>query len=68
MLGMIASLYSYRTAPKATFFLKHPGKAIQARRTWSRLTGDTARNIALGVGAAAVAVPLGLWLGSKATS
>ncbi|MFW6202024.1 MAG: hypothetical protein ACOC8B_05570 [Gemmatimonadota bacterium] len=66
MLGTLATLYSYRTAPRTTFYLKHPVKAIAARRAWSSLTGDMARRIAIGVGAAAVALPLGLWLGRRA--
>lgn len=66
MFNAIATLYTYRTAPKATFFVKHPIRALAARRLLSRLTGETARKVALGTGAAVVALPIGLWLGRKA--
>jgi hypothetical protein len=57
MIGTIATLVGYRKAPKATYVLKHPIKGTAAFMAAKKISPSTA----VGIGAAVVAVPLGLW-------
>jgi hypothetical protein len=66
----------YTVAPKATFAALHPRKAAVAKATsWalgriapSRQRRSRTRMVATGVGAAAMTVPLGIWLGRRLRS
>lgn len=64
MVGKIATLVGYKTAPKATFVLKHPVKGtkafLAARGAKGLFTGRT--GLALG---ALAAVPVGFWAMSR---
>ncbi len=65
MLGEIATMTGYVKAPKRTYVVRHPVKAMRMARV-RRDVGDifTPARLALGVGAL-VAIPLGLWLGRR---
>lgn len=78
-MGMTKTLLkgaSYMTAPAATFAFNNPKKAALVKATeWAtkrvlpRRKRPSYGAMALkGLGAAAVAVPLGMWLGSKLRS
>lgn len=68
-MGAISTLAGYATKPKASFALRHPVRAIRVRRFRNNLKETfTPQRVALGLGAAAVAVPLGFWLGRKLMS
>lgn len=64
---------AYITHPKATFALLNPGKAVLMKgveMAADRITGRPRRPsrmgmAARGLGAAALALPLGYWLGQK---
>jgi hypothetical protein len=64
---------SYALAPKLTFAARHPRKAGAAKAaSWAmdrvspkRRRRSTLRSTAKGIGAAAFAVPVGIWLGRK---
>lgn len=63
----------YSTAPKATFAALHPGKAAMiSAASWtmdrmmpSRRRRYNGRTALTGLGAAAVAVPVGMWIGRR---
>lgn len=62
----VKTLVSYVKRPKTTFVLRHPVRAIRAARVRHDLKeAFQPRRVALGIGAAALAVPLGLWIGRK---
>ncbi|HEX7051635.1 MAG TPA: hypothetical protein VF188_15630 [Longimicrobiales bacterium] len=66
MIGAIATLVGYTRKPKATFFLKHPVKAIRIKKFQHDVKDTiTSQRFILGISAAAVALPLGFWLGRK---
>lgn len=66
MLGAITTMASYATMPKPTFYMKHPIKAMRVRRFRNNVKDTvTSQRFLLGLGAAAVAVPLGLWAGRR---
>lgn len=58
MLNRIGTMIGYARAPKATFMMKHPVKGTKAFATYY---GIPSRQTA-GLAAAALAVPLGVWL------
>jgi hypothetical protein len=63
----------YSTAPKATFTALNPGKAAMfSAASWtmnrmlpSRRRHSHTRTALTGIGAAAVAVPVGMWIGRR---
>ncbi len=65
MLGEIATVAGYVKAPKTTFVVKHPLRAMKMARV-RRDLGDTFTpgRIALGLGLLA-AIPAGIWLGRR---
>lgn len=66
MLGAVATMVGYARKPKPTFFLRHPVRAVRIMRFRHGVReAFTPRRVALGLGAAAVAVPVGMWLGRK---
>lgn len=64
---------AWAAAPKAMFAMKNPKKAALLKAAgWAtqrvlphRRKSHTGRNVALGLGAAALAIPLGLWAGRR---
>ncbi|MBR9990395.1 MAG: hypothetical protein KFH98_11600 [Gemmatimonadetes bacterium] len=66
MLRTIFKAVAYSKAPRTTFAMLHPGKAVRYRKfRWDMRHAYAPRLTALT--AAAVALPLGLWLGRKRT-
>lgn len=62
----VKTLVSYVKKPKTTFMLKHPLKAMRAARVRHDLKeAFQPKRVAIGLGAAALAVPIGLWIGKK---
>ncbi|HEX2167338.1 MAG TPA: hypothetical protein VHG09_08935 [Longimicrobiales bacterium] len=65
MIGTLFKAVAYSKAPRATFTMLHPGKAVRFRKfQWDMRHAYAPRVTALG--AAALALPVGLWLGRKA--
>jgi hypothetical protein len=75
-MGMAKKVFkgiSYAKAPKATFTALNPGKAAFMKAgSWtldrispSRRRRSRTRSAVTGIGAAAVAVPMGVWLGRR---
>lgn len=62
MIGTIARMYLYTKAPKTTFGIMHPVKSARLAKTKWDLRHAYAPRIAA-VGAAAVALPVGLIIG-----
>ena len=62
MIGTIAKTYAYARAPRTTFTVLHPKKALKARKLRWDMRHAYAPRVAA-VGAAAVALPLGYLLG-----
>lgn len=62
MIGTIAKTYAYARAPRTTFAVLHPRKALKARKMKWDMRHAYAPRVAA-VGAAAVALPLGYLLG-----
>lgn len=63
MFRKLATLVGYKKAPKATFMLRHPVKGYHALAAAKGLPGGSGtRRATLSLGAAAVVVPLGIWL------
>jgi len=58
MLGKVLTLVGYARAPKATFVMRHPVKGTAALLA----AKSTARGTKIGLGAAAVALPIGVWM------
>lgn len=66
MLSGVKKLTRYSRRPKTTFFLRHPVKAVRiARMRHDVKQVFQPRRVAIGLGAAALAVPIGLWIGRK---
>ncbi len=65
MLGEIATMAGYVKAPKTTYVVKHPIRAMKMARV-RRDLGDTFTpgRVALGLGLLA-AIPAGIWLGRR---
>lgn len=61
MLGEIATMTGYVKAPRTTYVVRHPMKAMRMARVRRDVTPA---RIAMGVGALA-AIPLGIWLGRR---
>jgi hypothetical protein len=62
MIGSIARMVAYNKAPRTTFAVLHPKKALRLRRLRRDLMNSPATRLAA-IGAAAVALPLGIALG-----
>ncbi|HEX6938285.1 MAG TPA: hypothetical protein VF158_02655 [Longimicrobiales bacterium] len=66
MFGAVVNAIGYARKPRAGFIVKHPLRAVRILRFRHGVKeAFTPRRIALGLGAATVAVPLGLWIGRK---
>jgi len=73
MRSTIGKGVSYALAPKLTFAARHPRKAVAVKAaSWAmdrlprrRRRHSTMQSTLTGVGAALVAVPIGIWLGRK---
>lgn len=64
MIGTALKLIAYSKAPKTTFAVRHPVKAVRLKKmTWDMRHAYAPRVAA--IGAAAVAIPIGLWLGGR---
>lgn len=64
MIGTLLRAIAYSKAPRATFTVMHPGKAVRFRKfQWDMKHAYAPRVTALG--AAALALPVGLWLGRR---
>jgi hypothetical protein len=64
MVRSLIKLAAYSKAPRATFAVLHPGKALRVKKFgWDLRHAAAPRVTALG--AAAIALPLGLWLGRR---
>lgn len=69
MLQAVMYLKSYAKAPGAMFTMRHPVKAIRMMRARRAMRHAFApRRVAMGLGAAALAVPFGLWVGRRLRS
>ncbi len=65
MLGEIATVTGYVKAPKTTFVVKHPLRAMKMARVRRDIGGAlTPGRLALGLGILA-AIPAGIWLGRR---
>lgn len=68
MIGSLARMVAYHKAPKTTFAVLHPRKAMKLRRLRRDLRTSPAPRVAAAGAAvtmAALALPLGLWLGRR---
>lgn len=64
MIGTLLKAVAYSKAPRTTFTVLHPAKAVLFRKfRWDMRHAHAPRVSAFG--AAALALPLGLWLGRK---
>lgn len=64
MIRSILKMAAYSKAPKTTFTVMHPGKALKMKKFgWDMKHAYAPRVTALG--AAALALPIGLWLGTR---
>ncbi len=65
MLGEIATAAGYVKAPRPTFVVKHPVRAMRMARVRRDIRESfTPTRIALGLGIL-TAIPLGIWLGRR---
>ena len=64
MLGTLLKGYAYTQNPKLTFTALHPVKALQLRKMEYDLEHAYAPRLTA-IAAAAVALPLGVWLGRR---
>lgn len=65
MIGAIAKTYAYRRAPKTTFAVLHPKKAVKLSRVRRDMRHAYAPRVAA-LGALVVALPLGYAIGRLA--
>jgi hypothetical protein len=64
MIGTLFKAIAYSKAPRTTFTMLHPARAVRLRKfQWDMRHAYAPRVAALGV--AALALPLGLWLGRR---
>ena len=64
MIGTLLKVFAYSKAPRTTFTMLHPTKAVLFRKfQWDMRHAYAPRVTALG--AAALALPVGLWLGRR---
>jgi hypothetical protein len=67
MIGTLLKVFAYSKAPRTTFTMLHPTKAVLFRKfQWDMRHAYAPRVTALG--AAALALPVGLWLGRRSRS
>ena len=67
MIGTLLKVFAYSKAPRTTFTMLHPTKAVLFRKfQWDMRHAYAPRVTALGV--AALALPVGLWLGRRSRS
>jgi hypothetical protein len=64
MIGSLARMVAYNKAPRTTFAVLHPKQALRLRKLRKDMMTSPAPRVAA-IGAAAVALPLGLWLGRR---
>ncbi len=65
MLGEIATVAGYVKAPKTTYVVKHPIRAMKMARVRRDISDTfTPGRVALGLGLLA-AIPVGIWLGRR---
>lgn len=64
MIGAIAKSVAYTKAPRVTFMALHPRTALRLRKMRYDLKHAYAPRVAA-LGVAAVAVPLGIWIGRR---
>jgi hypothetical protein len=64
MVRSLAKMVAYNKAPRTTFAVLHPKDALKLRRLRRDMTTSPAPRIAA-IGAAALALPIGLWLGRR---
>jgi hypothetical protein len=62
MIGSLMKMFAYNKAPRTTFAVAHPKKSMKLWRFRKELRTSPVPRIAA-IGAAAVALPLGLMLG-----
>ncbi|NIP80406.1 MAG: hypothetical protein GWM90_14755 [Gemmatimonadetes bacterium] len=62
MIGTIAKTFAYTKAPRTTFFVLHPKKAVKLRKMRYDIRHAYAPRVAA-AGALAVGLPLGYMLG-----
>jgi hypothetical protein len=62
MIGTLAKMVAYNKAPRATFTIFHPRQALRLRRLRRDMMTSPAPRVAA-IGAAVVALPLGILLG-----
>ncbi|CAN5629665.1 hypothetical protein BH23GEM9_BH23GEM9_05360 [soil metagenome] len=62
MIGSLLKMVAYSKAPRATFALAHPGKAMKLLRFRRELVNSPVPRAAA-LGAAVLALPLGMALG-----
>jgi hypothetical protein len=68
MLGSLIKMTAYARAPKATFAVVHPGKALRLKKLQWQFRHTEAPRLAAtagAIGAVAVVLPLGLALGRR---
>ena len=67
MIGTLLKAVAYSKAPRTTFTVLHPARAVQFRKLkWDMRHAPAPRLTA--VGAAALALPIGLWLGRRSAA
>ena len=67
MIGKIARTYLYAKAPKTTFAVLHPKRAVRLRKMKWDMRHAYAPRIAA-IGAAALALPLGFAIGRRTSN
>jgi hypothetical protein len=64
MVGTALKLVAYTKAPRTTFTVRHPVKAVRLKKMQWDMKHAYAPRLAA-VGAALLVLPLGLWLGGR---
>jgi len=66
MLDAITNVTDYATKPTPMFYMRHPVRAMRVRRFRNDVKNTiTSPRLILGVAAALIAIPLGVWLGRR---